>query len=153
MLDLSKLLGNAPEGQTAGISGASDKIDVKTAKAPENALNDDIEVCEEVPLDNVAGWIKEKRIQEDQRAAMKLEQLQTNAARCKFVYREYQDNIKRASCLRENINLEAKAGAAPEDLLLMAVECIALMTGDGLFLDSFKSNMAKRSATNTQDAI
>lgn len=106
--------------------------------------------CEEVPLDNVAGWIREH---EDRRARARLEQLQATAAIHREGCKEYQDNIKRAKGLRERINLEARDGAEPTALLLLAVECIAAMTGDNYYLDNFKAIREWDTVENAQKAF
>lgn len=46
------------------------------------------------------------------------------------MFSSYQDNIKRAGTLRSEITKGIQAGAEPLDILLKAVECISLMTGD-----------------------
>ena len=145
MLDYSKLLGNAPEAPGSNLQEQNAQKDIKALKSPENAPE-----CEEVPLDNVAGWIREH---EDQRATAKLEQLQATAAIYREGCKEYQDNIKRAKGLRERINLEARDGAEPTALLLLAVECIAAMTGDNYYLDNFKAIREWDTVENAQKAF
>ena len=46
------------------------------------------------------------------------------------MYASYQQNIKRAGTLRSDITKGIQAGEDPAILLLKAVECISLMTGD-----------------------
>lgn len=145
MLDYSKLLGNAPEAPGSNFQEQNAQKDVKALKSPENAPE-----CEEVPLDNVVGWIREH---EDRRATAKLEQLQATAAIYREGCKEYQDNIKRAKGLRERINLEARDGAEPTALLLLAVECIAAMTGDNYYLDNFKAIREWDTVENAQKAF
>ena len=145
MLDYSKLLGNAPEATGSNFQEQNAQKDAKALKSPENAPE-----CEEVPLDNVAGWIREH---EDRRARAKLEQLQATAAIYREGCKEYQDNIKRAKGLRERINLEARDGAEPTAILLLAVECIAAMTGDNYYLDNFKAIREWDTVENAQKAF
>ena len=50
--------------------------------------------------------------------------------RARAVYSEYQENIKHAGELRTDIIKGIKRAEEPADLLLKAIECISLMTGD-----------------------
>jgi hypothetical protein len=50
--------------------------------------------------------------------------------RARAVYSEYQQNIKHAGELRTDIIKGIKRAEEPADLLLKAIECISLMTGD-----------------------
>ena len=45
-------------------------------------------------------------------------------------YKEHQENIKRVEQLRTDINKGVQAGEPIYKLLLKAIECISLMTGD-----------------------
>lgn len=56
-------------------------------------------------------------------------------------YREQQDNIRRAKQLRADINKGVQAGEPIYKLLLTAIECISLMTGEKLFYDMNKDNL------------
>jgi len=56
-------------------------------------------------------------------------------------YKEHQENIKRAGQLRAEINKGVQAGEPVYRLLLKAIECISLMTGDKLFYDMNKNNL------------
>lgn len=56
-------------------------------------------------------------------------------------YKEHQENIKRAGQLRAEINKGIQAGEPIYKVLLKAIECISLMTGDKLFYDMNKSNL------------
>ena len=54
------------------------------------------------------------------------------------VYKEHQENIKRAEQLRTDINKGVQAGEPVYKILLKAIECISLMTGDKVFYDMNK---------------
>ena len=56
-------------------------------------------------------------------------------------YREQQENIRRAKQLRADINKGVQAGEPIYRLLLTAIECISLMTGEKLFYDMNKENL------------
>lgn len=56
-------------------------------------------------------------------------------------YKTYQDNIKRAGTLRSEITKGILQGEAPAGLLLKAIECISLMTGDTVILTQNKENL------------
>lgn len=56
-------------------------------------------------------------------------------------YREQQENIRRAKQLRADINKGVQAGEPIYKLLLTAIECISLMTGEKLFYDMNKDNL------------
>ena len=57
------------------------------------------------------------------------------------VYKEHQENIKRAEQLRTDINKGVQAGEPVYKILLKAIECISLMTGDRVFYDMNKNNL------------
>ena len=57
------------------------------------------------------------------------------------LYKKMADNIRRAGQLRAEINKGIQAGEPVFKLLLKAIECISLMTGDKLFYDMNKSNL------------
>lgn len=56
-------------------------------------------------------------------------------------YKEQQENIRRAKQLRADINKGVQAGEPIYKLLLTAIECISLMTGEKLFYDMNKNNL------------
>ena len=56
-------------------------------------------------------------------------------------YKEHQENIKRVEQLRTDINKGVQAGEPVYKLLLKAIECISLMTGDKTFYDMNKENL------------
>lgn len=56
-------------------------------------------------------------------------------------YKEQQENIRRAGQLRTDINKGVQAGEPIYKLLLKAIECISLMTGEKLFYDMNKKNL------------
>lgn len=56
-------------------------------------------------------------------------------------YREQQENIRRAKQLRADINKSISAGEPIYKVLLKAIECISLMTGEKLFYDMNKENL------------
>ena len=56
-------------------------------------------------------------------------------------YKEHQENIRRAGQLRANINKNIQAGEPIYKVLLKAIECISLMTGEKLFYDMNKENL------------
>ena len=57
------------------------------------------------------------------------------------VYKEHQENIKRAEQLRTDINKGVQAGEPVYKILLKAIECISLMTGDRVFYDMNKNKL------------
>jgi hypothetical protein len=57
------------------------------------------------------------------------------------VYREYQKNIRESGSLRTDILKGAKAGEPPVALLLKAVKCISLMTGDTVFYSQLEGDI------------
>lgn len=56
-------------------------------------------------------------------------------------YKRQQENIRRAGQLRAEINKGIQAGEPIYKVLLKAIECISLMTGDKLFYDMNKNNL------------
>ena len=67
-----------------------------------------------------------------------VEALQERLAR---VYKEHQENIRRAGQLGAEISKGIQAGEPIYRLLLKAIECISLMTGDKTFYDMNKNNL------------
>jgi hypothetical protein len=57
------------------------------------------------------------------------------------VYKEYQENIKRAGRLMTEINKGIQVGEPVYKVLLKAIECISLITGDRVFYDMNKNNL------------
>ena len=74
-------------------------------------------------------------------AKIKLEREQADNTRTAEVYKQYQQNIARSGQLRTNIIKGIKAGESPYKLLLKAVECISLMTGDSLLLTATREDI------------
>lgn len=82
------------------------------------------------------------------RQAVRADRIQADIARAREVYSAYQQNIQKSELLRAEIAKGAKAGEDPGSLLLLAVDCIAAMTGDGVFSASVKKNLeANKSVT------
>lgn len=61
--------------------------------------------------------------------------------RTREMYRTYQDNIKRAGSLRADLLKGIQRGEEPLALLLKAVECISLMTGDTVIYNQSKEDI------------
>lgn len=61
--------------------------------------------------------------------------------RIREMYATYQDNIKRAGSLRADLLKGIQRGEEPLALLLKAVECISLMTGDTVIYDQSKEDI------------
>ena len=57
------------------------------------------------------------------------------------MYSDYQENIHRAGTLRSDILKGMKRGEDPLALLLKAVECISLMTGDTVILSQARADI------------
>ena len=56
-------------------------------------------------------------------------------------YREQQENIREAGQLRAEINKSIQAGEPIYGILIKAIKCISLMTGEKLFYDANKENL------------
>lgn len=69
-------------------------------------------------------------IEADTKPYNRLQREQKEREKIRQVYAEYQDNIRKAGQLRGDINKDIAAGADPYSILLKAIECISLMTGD-----------------------
>ena len=57
-------------------------------------------------------------------------------------YKEYQGAIRKSGELRTQIIKGIQAGESPSSLLLTAIECIGLMTGDSTFFTTNRENIA-----------
>ena len=64
-------------------------------------------------------------------------------AKLREVYRQQQENIKRAGTLRTEILKGVQAKEEPLALLLKAVQCIGLMTGDTVIYRQCEKDIAK----------
>lgn len=72
---------------------------------------------------------------------------QRDRERMQRVYREYQDNVKKSERAQARLLKGMKAGDDCETLLFIAVECIAHMTNNHLFMDQFLTAAAERTDT------
>lgn len=71
--------------------------------------------------------------------SLEKEKQEREQARC--VYATYQQNIKRAGTLRRDIATGIKEGGNPLPILLKAIECISLMTGDTVLYSQCKEDI------------
>lgn len=69
------------------------------------------------------------------------EREQVDHERLLAAYSEIQRNIKRAGELRADILRGARSGEEPVRLLLKAVKCISLMTGESLFYSQIEGDL------------
>ena len=81
-------------------------------------------------LDRIPLQVARQDFTETQKHSHRLDKEQRERARLREAYSDYQQNIKRSGSLRGEILNGMKRGEAPVALLLKAVECISLMTGD-----------------------
>lgn len=63
--------------------------------------------------------------------------------RARQIYREYNDNRRKAGTLKGEINKAINAGEDITEILLKALECISLMTGEKLFYDINQKKLKK----------
>lgn len=68
--------------------------------------------------------------EEENKALHRLDGIKRERDNTRQMYGTYQDSIERAGTLRADLLKGLGAGEAPLDLLLKALECISLMTGD-----------------------
>lgn len=71
----------------------------------------------------------------------RLDREKEERARLREMYSTYQENIRRAGSCRSDILKGVKKGEAPLALLLKALECISLMTGDTVILEQGKADI------------
>lgn len=88
-----------------------------------------------------AGQIVSAEGHTDQRAIDLLLSEQKERERSRQMYSAYQENIARAAGLREEILKGLKTGQDLEEILLSALECISLMTGDATFSRQGKADL------------
>ena len=74
-------------------------------------------------------------------ALYRLERERQEREHTRQMYNTYQQNIKKAGTLRGSILKGIKQGEDPLALLLKAVECISLMTGDTLLYTQSKEDL------------
>lgn len=60
------------------------------------------------------------------------------------LYHKLGENIRKSERLRAKITHDIKDNVSSDDLLLTALECISLMTGDTVFLNQNKEAIIKR---------
>lgn len=124
-LDFSKL--NNIKSDFIGSPTTDFKEDYNTELLPENktAVESNIKPLGDIEtLDNIKApketpkkYLKIKRDKEDREKARK-------------AYEEYQKNILKSEMLRSEINKDIYNGVDPYNILLKAIECISLMTGN-----------------------
>ena len=71
----------------------------------------------------------------------KLDGEKKERARLREMYSTYQENIRRAGSCRRDILKGMKRGEDPLVLLLKALECISLVTGDTVILEQGKADI------------
>ena len=71
----------------------------------------------------------------------RLEREKQKTETARQMYATHQRNIQRAGDLRSEIALGIKRGEAPLDLLLKALECISLMTGESTIYTQSKEDL------------
>lgn len=71
----------------------------------------------------------------------RLDREKEERAHIREMYSTYQENIRRAGSCRSDILKGMKRGEAPLALLLKALECISLMTGDTVILEQGKADI------------
>lgn len=62
------------------------------------------------------------------------------------IMKEYQENIRRSQHIRAEINKDIKQGKDPKAILIKAIECISLLTGDKLFYNQNKAALEEKTA-------
>ena len=83
-------------------------------------------------------------IKADIKLYSRLQREQDEREKIRSAYTEYQDNIRKAGRLRVDINKDIATGVDPCSILLKAIECISLMTGDKAFYTANKGKLRKR---------
>ena len=71
----------------------------------------------------------------------KIDQAKAEREALNKAYQEQQENIRRAGSLRAEISKGVRAGQDPGELLLKALECISLMTGDRVFYEQNRQDL------------
>ena len=71
----------------------------------------------------------------------RLDREKEERARLREMYSTYQENIRRSGGCRSDILKGMKRGEAPLALLLKALECISLMTGDPHYYNQAKNDL------------
>ena len=115
----------------------------KPLEAPVTAFNENDSI--EVPTGDKSPQKAPQRATEGEEKAGRLiaqyKQEQAEHERTLAIYREYQHNIKESGSLRTDILKGTKAGEPPVALLLKAVKCISLMTGDTVFYSQLEEDI------------
>ena len=75
-------------------------------------------------------------------AATALDKEQQERQQLRNTLREYQENTRQAEQLKVSICKGMKCGTPPDELLLDAVRCIGLLTGDGAFYEQVAADAA-----------
>lgn len=115
----------------------------KTLEAPVTAFNG-LE-CKEVPIELKNAQKAQKRviegIEQAGQLALLYQQEQAKYERTLEIYGEYQKNIKESYSLRTEIIKGTMVGEPLVSLLLKAVKCISLMTGDRAFYSKLEDDL------------
>lgn len=100
-----------------------------------------------IPKTNERAKVDQKDAEANSRAYNALQSEQRERERMQQVYRTYQDNTKKSELAQARLLKGMKAGDDCETLLFIAVECIAHMTNNHLFMDQFLTAAAERTDT------
>lgn len=100
-----------------------------------------------IPKTNERAKVDQKDVEANSRAYNALQSEQRERERMQQVYRTYQDNTKKSELAQARLLKGMKAGDDCETLLFIAVECIAHMTNNHLFMDQFLTAAAERTDT------
>jgi len=92
-----------------------------------------------------------KEPQKSIRSIREIDNMNQAEQRAIEIYRVYQENIKTSEILQSKITKGIQAGEKPELLLLKAVKCISLMTGNELFYTQAENDIKKVYVFDTPD--
>ncbi len=127
-LDFTAIRGNLAEKPTESPTAAFNGLDCIEALEP-------VKPAQKAPERATEGTEQAGRL------LAQYKQEQAEHERTLAIYREYQHNIKESGSLRTAILKGAKVGEPPVALLLKAVKCISLMTGDTVFYSQLEGDI------------
>jgi hypothetical protein len=102
----------------------------------------DFSVLDSITADNI-----KPQEQEQAKAYHKIDKQKQQQEEAFKIHKETADNISRSQHLRAEINKDITAGADTHSILLKALKCIELMTGDTVFNNVNKDKLEREQKT------
>ena len=143
---LNNLKNDPPVNHIRGSEPLKSIINIDVQKDNTKATNTTLPPVDSICALNNMVSEKEKPIEQPKRY-LKVERDKEDRDKARKVYVDQQGNVLKSERLRSEINKDISAAKDPYNILLKAIECISLMTGDMLFYTNNKDKLRKYEST------